>query len=141
LARAERRRRALEALELERNREAALRGQLQDMAAEVEGERVDAQALSRLSPEERETVRAAWTEAETADLDLGDGVAASWLDEEDERASPEEERQERLAEIARLQEEIAASQRRQRAFQRYLHALLEQETSLAPSEEGRPESS
>ncbi|MER3426292.1 MAG: hypothetical protein C4299_03895, partial [Thermoleophilia bacterium] len=59
LARAERRRRALEALELERNREAALRGQLQDMAAEVEGERVESKINPAFAQEHLRSNRAA----------------------------------------------------------------------------------
>ncbi len=138
MARAERRRRALEALELERNREAALRDQLRELASELEGERVDAGVLARMSGEEVEVVRAAWAEADAVDLDLGEGAGLSWMVEEEDETSPEEERRELLAEIARLEQEIARSQRRQGAFQRYLQALVELEACLEPSQERSP---
>lgn len=121
-ARAQRRRRALEALEFERSREAALRDQLEEVAAELEGPRLDADALSLLPPEDAELVREALAGIDEQGLDLGGEAAPDWLPEE-EAPDPVAEREERLAELRRLEAEIAASRRRQQALQRYLAAL------------------
>ncbi len=116
IARAQRRQQALESLESERDREAALLDQLQAVIAEEEGPRIDEAAFAKMEPEDVEVVRDAlgatpWG----ADEELGFGLEVDDLSD-DEGESIEEE-------IARLQEEIARSRRRQGAFERYLEAL------------------
>ncbi len=122
LARVQRRRQALEALELERSREAALRDQLEEVAAELEGPQVDADAFARLTAEDADLVRATLADMGDQDLDLGEELLSGWPTEE-EPLDPQAEREEGLAEIERLRAEIAASRRRQRALQRYLAAV------------------
>jgi len=122
IARAQRRRRALDALEFERSREAALRDQLEEVIAELEGARIDEEAFARMAPEDVDLVRPALTDTGADDFDFGEEVAGGWP-AEDETIDGEAEREERLAEIARLESEIDASRRRQQAFERYLRAL------------------
>lgn len=122
IARAQRRRRAIEALEFERNREAALRDQLEELIADLEGPRLDEEAFARMAAEDVEIVRAALADAGAESFDFGEDVAEGWLADE-EASDLETERQERLAEISRLEREIAACRRRQQAFARYLQAL------------------
>ena len=118
IARAERRRQALEALEFERARAAALRERLEAIVVELDGPAVDAAVFAELSPEDVDVVRPALQSDEAEadpveslelDLDGGDPKAehAAWLEEE----------------IVRLEQEIAASGSRQQAFERYLDAL------------------
>jgi hypothetical protein len=123
MARAQRRRQALEALEFEQAREAELREQLDETAAELAGDRVDEAAFAQLKPEEIEIVRSALGHAHTNDalgydpteefelaLDEGpvdNGDAVGSLD----------------AEMTRLVEELAECRRRQIALERYLAAL------------------
>jgi hypothetical protein len=125
IARAERRRQALEALEFERARAAALRERLEAIVVELDGPAVDAAVFAELSPEDVEIVRPALQSdeaepVESLDLDLegGDPQAehAAWLEEE----------------IGRLEQEIAASGSRQRAFERYLDALGRSQTDSPP---------
>ena len=101
-------------------REAALAEQLEEVVVETEGPTIDAQVFERLDPEDVKVVRAA----------LG---ARSPFDEEEERYEDDPEAflfsfdgdgsDGTDEEIGRLQEEIADSQRRQQALQRYLDAL------------------
>jgi hypothetical protein len=116
IARKQRRRQVEEALEDEREREAALAGHLEEVVAETDGPGVDAQVFERLEPDDVAVVRevlevpaAGEYESEEDDepfvLEIGG----------DENGSDEE--------IARLQDEIAGSRRRQQALQRYLDAL------------------
>jgi hypothetical protein len=120
LARAARRRQALEALEFERARADALHEQLERVAAELDGESVDERAFAALAPDEVEAVRAALH-----------GVEPEWFaDEPADEAEPEPAgdgattaRAEHEAELTRLEEELAASSRVQRALERYLAAL------------------
>jgi hypothetical protein len=116
IARAERRRQVLEALEFERARATALRDRLEAIVVELDGPAIDAAVFAELSPEDVEIVRPELQsdEAEPADpleidLEGGDPRAehTAWLEEE----------------IARLALEIAASGGRQQAFERYLDAL------------------
>jgi hypothetical protein len=116
IARAERRRQALEALEFERARAAALRERLEAIVVELDGPAVDAAVFAELSPEDVEIVRPALqsddpepVESFELDLEGGDPQAehAAWLEEE----------------IERLEQEITASSARQQAFERYLDEL------------------
>jgi hypothetical protein len=118
LARAARRRQALEALEFERARADALREQLERIAAELEGESVDERAFAALPPDDVAVVRA-----------VLHGVEPEWFDDEPaDEAQPGGDgattaRAEHEAELTRLEEELAASSRVQRALERYLGAL------------------
>ena len=114
IARAERRRQALEALEFERSRADALRERLEAIAAELDGPSIDEAIFAQLAPEDVEVVRPALRsdggevlDASEDELDDPRAEHAAWLEEE----------------IVRLQEEIAASSGRQQAFERYLDAL------------------
>lgn len=126
IARAERRRQALEALEFERARAAALRERLEAIVVELDGPAVDAAIFAELGPEDVEIVRPAFQGDEEAepvealdfDVELEDPKAeqVAWLEEE----------------IVRLEQEIAASGSRQQAFERYLDALGRGQTDSAP---------
>ena len=114
IARAERRRQALEALEFERARAAALRERLESIVAELDGPAVDEAIFAQLAPEDVEVVRPALqgdeaepVESFEVELDDVEADTTAWLEEE----------------IVRLQEEIATSTGRQQAFERYLEAL------------------
>ena len=114
IARAERRRQALEALEFERARSAALRERLEAIVAELDGPALDAAIFARLAPDDAEIVRDALQSdeaepAETLDGELGDPreEQKAWLEEE----------------LVRLEEELASSDVRQQAFERYLDVL------------------
>ena len=119
IARAQRRRQALEALDYERMRAAAIREQLEAIVAELEGPAIDASIFAEMALEDVEIVRPF----------LGDGVLADpeeeveWLSADPDAPEPDPAEQE--IEIARLQEEIASSLRRLQAFERYLSALGE----------------
>ena len=117
IAREQRRRQALDALEFEREREAALRGALEETAAALEGAGVDEAAFAQMAPEEVEIVRG--VVSESGDLDLSEELGEEWISFESE----EDVRAEQAGEIARLQGELADSRRRQAAFQRYLDLL------------------
>jgi hypothetical protein len=116
IAHAGRKRQALEALEFERARAAALRERLEACVVELDGPAIDEAVFAGMAPEDVELVRPALqadqgepVEASELELGLDDAAAeqAAWLEEE----------------IARLQEEITASGRREQAFERYLDAL------------------
>jgi hypothetical protein len=117
IARGERRRRVEEALDEERGREEALVERLNEVVTEGEGNRIDEQAFARMDPEDVALVRELLEEPSL--FDENEEEAADFLalepDEEDGSAAEEE--------IARLQAEIAASQRRRLAYERYLEAL------------------
>lgn len=118
VVRAERRRQATEELEAERDRAEQLRGEIARLVVELEGPRLDEEAFAQLAPEDVELVRPA----------LQDGTAiedadAEWLESDEPWRDEETVRGEVEAEIVRLEEEIAASIRRQEAFERYLTAL------------------
>jgi hypothetical protein len=114
IGRDQRRRQAQEALDFERERETALREQLEDIVAELEGPRIDQAAFAAMQPEDVALVRATFEDAEDEAEEEG------WLADGEPEADDDEERE---SEIARLQEEMAASRRRQEAFERYLTAL------------------
>ena len=114
IARTERRRQALEALEFERARAAALQERLEAIVAELDGPALDATIFADLAPGEVEIVRAALQSDETEPAEALDG----------ELADPREEQKAWLEEeLVRLEEELASSDGRQQAFERYLDAL------------------
>ena len=122
MARAQRRRQANEALEFERDREAALQEQLEAVVADVEGPRIDEAAFARMAPADAELARAilaSGVDAEDSDLDPLD---EEWLVEGD---TPEEESESFEDEMRRLQDQIAESRRLQQALESYLRALGE----------------
>ena len=113
IARAERRRQALEALEFERARATALRERLEAVIVEVDGPALDEAAFAQMAPADIEVVRPVLQSAEAEPDDQepeaedGGETVVEWLEEE----------------IVRLDEELASSSRRQQAFERYLDAL------------------
>jgi hypothetical protein len=114
IARTGRRRQALEALEFERARAAALRERLEAIVVELHGAAVDEPVFARMSPDDVELVRPALQADDpeptgSPDTELEDPAAeqTAWLE----------------SEIVRLQEELASSGRREQAFERYLDAL------------------
>ena len=120
MARKQRRRLIGEAVELEQGTEAALLEQLEETVAELEGPRIDEEAFVRMTPEDADIVRTV-----VMGQTPGEEIREEELDEDwlAPAADPEAERQELLAEITRLEEEIARSQRRRDALQRYVDAL------------------
>jgi hypothetical protein len=84
------------------------------------GARIDEEAFARMTPGDADIVRA---------LMVGQSPGEEMSEEESDEdwpapvADPEAERQELLAEIARLEEEITRSQHRRDALQRYVVAL------------------
>jgi hypothetical protein len=117
IARAERRRQALEELEYERDRSLALQEEIARLVVELEGPRLDEEVLARLAPADVELVQGSLQSGPATD----DAVDDQWFDIDAD--DPETIRQEAEEEIRRLEAEIAASARRQEAFERYLEAL------------------
>jgi hypothetical protein len=118
IAREQRRRVAHEALAFEEGREAALREQLQETIAELEGPAIDERVFARMAPEDVEHVRAALGDHSADEFDAeGD----EWFVEEEDEAEIVAEGRE--SEISRLEGEIRDSRRRQGALQRYVEAL------------------
>jgi hypothetical protein len=116
IARGERRRRVEEALDEERGREEALVERLEEVVTEGEGTRIDERAFARMEPEDVALVRELLEEPSLFDESEEEtDFLALEPDEEDGNETEEE--------IARLQAEIAASQRRRLAYERYLEAL------------------
>jgi len=120
MARNQRRRLIGEAVELEQRTEAALLEQLEETVAELEGPRIDEDAFARMTPGDADIVRAVMTGQSPGEEIPEEESDEDWLAPV---ADPEAERQELLAEIARLEEEITRSQRRREALQRYVDAL------------------
>lgn len=118
IAREQRRRQAQDALDFEREREAALRSALEVTAADLEGAGVDEAAFAEMPADQVEIVRGTLTELEDFDH-LSEGVGEEWFSLQSE----DEIRAERGAEVERLQAELADSRRRQAAFERYLELL------------------
>jgi hypothetical protein len=119
IARGQRRKQIEEARADEQTRELALAERLEEVVTEREGPRVDEEAFARMTPEDVALVRE----------ELGTPV---FLEDPDETADDESDfdadpeagvDEETEAEIVRLQSEIAESQRRQVAYQRYVEAL------------------
>jgi hypothetical protein len=124
VARRRRRRQGLEALEFERGREAVLREQLEETITELEGPSVDGETFARMTPEDVDIVRQTLFDMGNAFEPGVDGEAdEDWLAEFMEGESPEVDREEQLGEMARLEEQIEDSKRRQQALERYLEAL------------------
>jgi hypothetical protein len=124
MARAQRRRWALEALEFERSRESLLREQLEEVSAELEGPRIDEEILARIAPADAAVIRSVLGEESAAAAELGFGEEIAQALEDDEDApDPETERRELVDELARLRAEIDDSRQRQQAFEHYLDAL------------------
>ena len=116
IARGERRRRIEEALDEERGREEALVERLEEVVTEGEGSRIDEQAFARMDSEDVALVRELLEEPSLfGESEEETDFLALEPDEEDGSETEEE--------IARLQAEIAASQRRRLAYERYLEAL------------------
>lgn len=128
-ARAHRRRQALDALEFERGRAEALRAQLEEIVAELEGARVDEAAFVLMPPEDVELVR------HTLEPE-GDGGEADeeedWLGLGEDEDPAGEEHEELEREIVRLQKELGDSERRQQAWERYLEALEQSSVARVP---------
>ena len=130
--RAARRRQALDALRFEQEREAMLVEQLEDVLAEAEGARLDADLFAQMSLDDARLVQAAldgalngepWQEAEENVEPDEDDFGLS-LDFEDDGADPDAAATDEVeAEVARLEEVIESSRLVQAALQRYL-ALL-----------------
>jgi hypothetical protein len=121
IVRAERRRRVTEALEFERAREQALRDQIETIVSELDGPALDETAFAAMAPEQAEVVRIELYGQEPEPL--GEEWALPLEDPEaDDELDPVEQQE---AEIARLEEEIAGSRRRQQAFEAYLAAIAE----------------
>jgi hypothetical protein len=124
IARSQRKRQALEALELERDREAALRAQLEETVTELEGPKIDEEVFAGMEPEDVEIVRQTMLDAGEAFEELTGEGAEDWLAEfRVDGESPEDLRAEQLSEVARLEGEIKGSRRRQQALERYVEAL------------------
>jgi hypothetical protein len=120
IARRQRRRQVEEALDNERGREAALADQLGEVVAETEGPRIDELVFQRLEPEDAALVGEVLQTTSPFDEDEEEDEADAFVlsfesDEPDEDGTD--------SEIERLQDEIANSQRRQLAYERYLDAL------------------
>jgi hypothetical protein len=116
MARNQRRRQVGAALDDERGREAALAEWLEEVVAETEGPRIDERVFERLGPEEVTLVREVLqTTSPSEEEDEADAYLLPNESEGHENGP--------TSEIARLQDEIADSRRRQLAYQRYLDAL------------------
>jgi hypothetical protein len=120
IARRQRRRQVAEALEEEREREAALVARVEEVVVEADGPAVDEQVLPQLDPEDASVLRELLEEQspfdEGDDLEFLSEDGAGFEEDGAEEDGVDEE-------LARLEGEIADSQRRQLAYQRYLEAL------------------
>jgi hypothetical protein len=117
--RAARRRQALDALEFERQREAMLAEQLEDVVAEADGPALDASLFARMSDEDASLVRVAFGDvALPFDPDEDGGEDA---DAGDEAVTVDVVGEE----ITRLEDEIESSRRVQAALSQYLELLAE----------------
>jgi len=123
IARAQRSRQAREALEFERDRATSLEEQVEAIVGELEGPRIDQEAFARMAPEDVELARA------VLQPDDAPGLEEEWLGlegeplEDDPSETGNQTAEEVEAEIERLQQEIAASRRRQDVLERYIEAL------------------
>lgn len=121
----------MEALAFEREREAALREQVEETVLEEERSRVDREALARLDPADAEIVRELLGDGGELVIwdEEGDEEAFAHADvDDDERGGAAEEAAE---EIARLLGEIDLSHARQRALERFVQSLEQPPTAPA----------
>ena len=116
IAQRQRRRQVEEALDEERAREAVLAERLDEVVAERDGPRIDELAFARMQPEDVAFVREVVDAASPVDENEDDADFYAVEHDEFEQGDVDDE-------IARLQGEISASQRRQLAFGRYLEVL------------------
>ena len=116
---ARRRQQVLDALEFERDREAALRSQIEDVLTELEGSRVDEAVFARMTPEDVSLVRRVLHPDSDEDEDEDEFDLQGLLSSE----SRAEIRAEQKAERVRLEGVLADSRSRQRALESYLEAL------------------
>ena len=117
IVRTRRREQVRDALEFERDREAAIDNQLAGVLAELEGSRIDDAAFATMTPEDAAIV-----------LDVLDPGHAEPVDEFDYAGQPmtesaDEIRREHEDERARLEDVLEESRARQRALEAYLSAL------------------
>jgi hypothetical protein len=120
MARTQRRRQAVEALELEQNRREALQEQLEYVVSELDGPALDEAVFATMAPEDVDVVRPALFGEEPEPLEEPEDWALDW---HEATADPEPDPAEQEAEVVRLAEEIGDSRRRQHALERYLAAL------------------
>jgi len=119
IARNLRRKQAEEVLEFEREREQSLEEQITMVIGEVEGPRIDAAAFQSMSEEDAKIVN---EEFNPLPYDPGDG--SDFFERDDLIDLDEPDPADLHAEeLARLNDEIAKSRRRQEAFKAYLTAL------------------
>lgn len=122
MARNQRRRLVGDAVELEQAKEAALLEQLEETVAELEGSRIDEEALGRMAPEDADVVRRVLA-GESPGQETAEEEEEPYDDWLEPDADPEAEARELQAEIGRLEEEIARSRRVRESLERYLSAL------------------
>lgn len=122
MARNQRRRLVGDAVELEQAKEAALLEQLEETVAELEGSRIDEEALGRMTPEDADVVRRVLA-GESPGQETSQEEEEPYDDWLEPDADPEAEARELQAEIGRLEEEIARSRRVRESLERYLSAL------------------
>ncbi len=118
IVRARRRQQALDALEFERDREAALLAQIDEVLTELDGPRIDAAAFARMEADDVELVR------ETLDPDhVTSEEEPLELEGESAAESARLRREEQEAERLRLGELVAGCRRCQKALESYIQAL------------------
>lgn len=127
IARAVRRRQALEAIEDERQREQALAEQLDEIVAEADGPGIDSAVFETMEPVEVRLVREVFGEELPDSRDELESADFFEEDEEDEESVEEE--------IVRLQTEIRLCKRRVRALERYIEGLDAAVVGAEPREE------
>lgn len=130
IARAVRRRYALEAIDDEKQRERVLADQLDEIIAEADGPALDAAVFETMEPTEVRLLQELFGDALPADRDELESADFFEEDGEDEESVEEE--------IVRLQTEIRRCQRRVRALERYIEGLDAVSVDGAPREEERP---
>jgi hypothetical protein len=132
IARERRRDEAREALQFERDRENALRGQISEVVLDAERARIDQEALARLAPEDADLIREILhvggdrVVEEAGDEGWDDMVHDVEEVPDDDAALSEEE-------VARLLTEIASAQARQLALERFVEALADSPRSVPPT--------
>ncbi len=120
IAREARRRQAQDSLEFELQREQAIEDQIAIAIGDVDGPQIDAAAFEKMSPEDAEIVKA---ELNPLPFDADEGpeyIERDDLIDLDDEYDPLAAHAE---ELARLNDELAQSRRRQEAFKAYIAAL------------------